>query len=394
MFLHKWSFGIWTSLFSIAAAAPSLDLKVFENLDSIPDGWYQGDYAPAPHDRIRLQIAVRQEDRNALLEQRLLDMSTPGHTSYGQHYSPEQLDELLQPDPATSSAVLSWLQDADIPECYIQDKGDWFNVYATVAQAETLLDTKFHYFHHVDEAMPPRVRTLQYSVPQHLHHLIQMIQPTTHFSHAKPYQAGGNSGAPIPVYGSPTKLNSTFCNTTTSPDCIRALYTLGDFKANSSSGVKLGISGFNYQEALHSDLKLFLNKWAPAENKANFTVKTSHGGVNNETGAQVWAVEANMDIQYAVSLAFGIPVTFYKTGGFGPLIPDLQQPNSSESLDVQEPFLEHLQYLLNLTQKELPTVLSISYGEDEQSHPVSYMKSVCQLFAKLGARGVSVIVSR
>lgn len=181
---------------------------------------------------------------------------------------------------------------------------------------------------------------------------------------------------------------------TTPPDCIRALYSIGEFKANSSSGVKLGISGFNYQQAVHSDLNLFLDKWAPPEKGATFKVVTSNNGVNNETGALVWAPEANLDMQYAVSLAYGIPATFYKTGGYGPLIPDLQQPNNGDSLDVQEPFLEHLQFLLNLTQKDLPTVLSISYGEDEQSHTVSYMKTVCQLFAKLGARGVSVIVSR
>jgi tripeptidyl-peptidase-1 len=222
-----------------------------------------------------------------------------------------------------------------------------------------------------------------------------MIQPTTHFGRATPYQVGGEP-TPIPAYGpgSATKLNATYCNTTTPPDCIRALYKIGEFKANSSSGVKLGISGFNYQQAVHSDLSLFRDKWAPMENKTGFKVVTSNGGVNNETGALVWAPEANLDIQYGVSLAYGIPATFYKTGGFGPLIPDLQQPNGSDSLLVQEPFLEHLQFLLNLTQEDLPTVLSISYGEDEQSHPVSYMKSVCQLFAKLGARGVSVIVSR
>ena len=394
MLVHKLSLGIWASLLSLGLAAFSAQLKVFEKIDSIPDGWYQGDCTPARDDRIRLQIAVRQQDKHDLLEQRLLDVSTPGHAFYGRHYSPEELDELLQPDPAISSAILPWLLNTDIPECHIEDKGDWFNVDATVAQAENLLDTKFEFFHNVDNAIPPRIRTLQYSVPQHLHQHIQMIQPTTHFSGVRPYQVGGDPATPLPVYGSPTKLNSTFCNTTTSPDCIRALYKIGDFKANTTSGAKLGISGFNYQQAVHNDLKLFLEKWAPAEKGANFSVKTSNRGINNETGAQIWAKEGNLDIQYGVSLASGIPVTFYKTGGFGPLIPDLQQPNSSESLLVQEPFLEHLQYLLNLTQKDLPTVLSISYGEDEQSHPVSYMKSVCQLFAKLGARGVSVIVSR
>ena len=83
-----------------------------------------------------------------------------------------------------------------------------------------------------------------------------------------------------------------------------------------------------------------------------------------------------------------------KTGGVGTLLPDLQRPDIGDALDVQEPLLVHLQFLLNLTQENLPIELSVSYGEDEQSHPVSWMKTVCQLFAKLGARGVSILVAK
>ena len=393
MLVSKWWLGLWAGAIPAAGAAPSTQPRVFEQLDRVPAGWSQGNSAPCPEQRIKLQIAIRQEGKHALLEQQLLSISTPGHALYGEHYGPQQLSALFRPDPAVSSSVISWLQEASIHDTDIEDNGDWVNINTTIGQAETLLHTKFDFFHHVDETVQPRIRTLQYSIPQHLHRHIQMIQPTTHFARAMPYQTGGDSGGPIPVYGSPTKLNATYCNTTTPPDCLRALYKMGDFKANASSGVKLGISGFNFQQAVHSDLNLFLGKWAPAEGGASFKVKTSNGGVNNETGALVWAHEANLDIQYAVSLANGIPATFYKTGGVGPLIPDLQQPNESESLDFQEPFLE-LQYLLNLPQKDLPTVLSVSYGEDEQSYPLSYMKSVCQLFAKLGTRGVSVLVSR
>ncbi|KIW66790.1 hypothetical protein PV04_06085 [Phialophora macrospora] len=391
MLVNRWLLGASASLLSLGNATPNTEPKIHEQLDSIPEGWYQGDTTPGCHQRIKLHIAVRQEDKHDLLEERLLSISTPGHALYGQHYDAQQLSALLQPDPAVSSAIRSWLIGAGISETVIQDDGDWFTVYMTVAQAETLLDTKFQYFHHADLAEPPRIRTLQYSVPHHLHPFIQMIQPTTHFARAKPYQMP----VPVPDYGpgSATKLNATYCNATTPPDCIRALYKIGEFKANASSGVKLGISGFNYQQVIHSDLHLFLDKWAPTQNKTTVRVVTSNGGVNNESAAVDWASEASMDVQYGVSLAYDIPVTFYKTGGVGPLIPDLQQPNDSDHLLVQEPWLEHLQFLLNLTQKDLPTVLSVSYGEDEQSHPVSYMKTVCQLFAKLGARGVSVLVA-
>lgn len=381
---------VWSVL--VISAASSVHVKVFEELNGIPQGWYQGTLAPASQ-LIKFHIAVQQEEKQALLEQHLLQISTPGHDKYGQHYSSEQLAALLQPNADVSGAITAWLYDSGIPRANIQDNGDWISFVTTVEQAEVILDTHFHYFHHVTDDVP-LVRTLKYSVPDHLHRHIQMIQPTTHFSRLQPQQASRAPGPPFEVYDSPTKLNATYCNTTTPPDCIRALYKIGNFRANSSSGVTLGISGFNYQQAVHSDLQLFLNKWAPKENDTTFKVVTSNGGVNNESGVEVWAKEANLDVQYGTSLSPGIATTFYKTGGLGPLIPDLQQPHNEESIDVQEPFLEHLQFLLNLTDKELPTVLSVSYAEDEQSHPVSYMKTVCQLFAKLGARGTSVLVAR
>lgn len=49
--------------------------------------------------------------------------------------------------------------------------------------------------------------------------------------------------------------------------------------------------------------------------------------------------------------------------------------------------------VVGLPDKDLPTVLSTSYGEDEQSVPASYAKSVCNLIGQLGARGVSVVFS-
>ena len=56
-----------------------------------------------------------------------------------------------------------------------------------------------------------------------------------------------------------------------------------------------------------------------------------------------------------------------------------------------EPYLEFLEHLLDL--EELPAVLSTSYGESEQTVPLTYRRTVCDLFGRLGARGVSVIFS-
>ena len=77
-----------------------------------------------------------------------------------------------------------------------------------------------------------------------------------------------------------------------------------------------------------------------------------------------------MDVQYALSLAYNTPSTYYSTGGLGELVPDLDQPTLAD--DQNEPYLEFLHYVLGLPDSELPTTITTSYGEDEQSVPEPY----------------------
>ena len=58
-----------------------------------------------------------------------------------------------------------------------------------------------------------------------------------------------------------------------------------------------------------------------------------------------------------------------------------------------EPYLELATYLLNLPNKDLPQVISISYGVNEQNVPKAYAKQVCNMFGQIGARGVSIIAA-
>src|ERR1700753_2496167 len=98
------------------------------------------------------------------------------------------------------------------------------------------------------------------------------------------------------------------------------------------------------------------------------------------------SVEANLDIQYTVSLSYPIPNNFYSTGGLGKLVPDLDEP--SQSVNQNEPYLDFFTWILQQPEDKLPSVLSTSYGEDEQSVPESYSRIVCNMIGQLGARGV------
>jgi tripeptidyl-peptidase I len=80
---------------------------------------------------------------------------------------------------------------------------------------------------------------------------------------------------------------------------------------------------------------------------------------------------------------------YYSTGGKGPIVTDLDQPEEDKSQN--EPYKEFFQWLLK--QPDIPHTLTFSYGENEQSVPPSYAKQVCDMIGQLGTRGISVIFS-
>ncbi len=236
--------GLWSIVGAIFGihTAPSIELDVLEQLPSTPEGWRQG-IAPPAALRLRFRIAVRQENAYHF-EQTVLDISTPNHPKYGQHLKRDELKAMLRPSADASQSILGWLEAEGVPETDIEDDGDWINFYVPVSEAERILHTKFHYYTSLLNDIE-RIRTLQYSVPKKLHQYIQMIQPTTRFGQmrgerslvidhhevAKSRQKEQNFGT------NSTRLNSTFCNTTITPTCLKELYNYGNFQPDPHNGM-------------------------------------------------------------------------------------------------------------------------------------------------------------
>jgi tripeptidyl-peptidase-1 len=122
----------------------------------------------------------------------------------------------------------------------------------------------------------------------------------------------------------------------------------------------------------------------------NFTVHTIAGGNDQQTPnnstqlASGKDTEGNLDAETILGITWPTPLTTYNTGGN----PDYIQDDLTLS-DTNEPYLTWLQYILNQT--DIPQVISTSYGDDEQTVPYSYATSVCNGFAQLGARGVTLL---
>lgn len=340
---------------------------------------------------------------HALFEQTLYDISTPDHEKYGQHLNHEEIRALVNPTDEASAGILSWLQSSGVPGSEIENDSDWIYFYAPLAKAEEMMDTEFFYFtQDADKYQTKRIRTLHYSIPSSLSRHIAMIQPTTRFGQMKPERSTVSKQS-ISVQPTarpkfqqspsvPSALNATACNATITPNCLRALYAVGDYQADPACGSLFGVCGYLKEYAKYDALDLFFQKYAPyAAGKQNFTYVLVNGGLDTQNDTINDDVEANLDIQYAASLVYKDNITYYSTGGLGFVLPDLDQQDLSKS--ENEPYLDFLNYIIKLPNSQLPQTLSTSYGEDEQSVPESYSRTVCNLFGQLGMRGVSVIFS-
>jgi tripeptidyl-peptidase I len=136
--------GLWSIIaFLGVQATPSSGLQVFEHLRGIPAGWIQGN-APRASTLIRLRLAVRQEQKATLLEQRVIELSTPDHPSYGQHMTRSALKVFLKPSSEVAEAIISWLKAESISDDSIEDDGDWINFSAAVARMERTLNAHFY----------------------------------------------------------------------------------------------------------------------------------------------------------------------------------------------------------------------------------------------------------
>jgi tripeptidyl-peptidase-1 len=295
------------------------------------------------------------------------------------------MKRMILPSEETLSSVSAWLRAAGISDFEVDS--DWATFKTTVGVANKLLDTKFAWY--ISEEAKPRkvLRTLEYSVPDEVAPHINLIQPTTRFAAIR---ANHNTDHEISGLQLAAVANNTVnCDASITPQCLKQIYKI-DYKADAKSGSKVAFASYLEEYARYSDLALFEQNILPEAVGQNFSVVQFSGGLNSQNSSDD-SGEANLDLQYIVGTSSPLPVTEFSTGGRGPWVADLDQPDEADS--ANEPYLEFLQNVLKLSQSELPQVISTSYGENEQSVPKSYALSVCNLFAQLGSRGVSVIFS-
>ncbi|KAF7290878.1 Peptidase S53 domain-containing protein [Mycena chlorophos] len=386
-------FGSLLALLALAGSVSAAS-RVKESVFA-PRGWIQHSAAPADH-IVKLRIALPQPNFPAL-EDALYAVSDPTHERYGAHLSKEQVEELIAPHAESVEAVNEWLyshgvQDSDIAR---SSAGDWLTIRLPVALAEGMLDTKYHVWKNIKNG-EYLVRTTSYSLPEHLHQHIELIQPTTLFGSFRRLTSTIYSKTPVHASSQdgPSSLArivdpktgisvDASCNQTITISCLKQIYNAVDYKTRGKGSV--AVTGYLGEFANRQDLQSLFKAEVPAAVGTTFKFISVNNGTDPQDPEDAGG-EANLDSQFAFGLSFPVPSTFYSTAGSPPFIPDLGTPT-----DTNEPYTEWLDFILN--QKEPPSVVSTSYEDDEQSVPLSFAQRACAGFAQLGARGTSLTFS-
>ncbi|KAG5722083.1 Tripeptidyl-peptidase sed2, partial [Termitomyces sp. T112] len=299
------------ALIPFAATSPyKLKERVFP-----PHGWRQHSTPPADHN-IFLRIGLPQPNFNTL-KTHLYEVSDPYHPRYGAYLSKEEVDALVAPDQDSIDAVNDWLASHGIQNSDVirSSAGDWVTIMLPVHMVEKMLDTKYHIWKH--DNGNTIVRTTSYSLPEHLHAHIDVIQPTTMFGQLQKMRSTivWSDEAEIvssvqnlaPIVNAETGVSvDASCNATITLTCLKQLYNAVGLTPSALNN-SIAVTGYLEQFANFQDLQSFYTEQNPAAVNSTFQVVSINGGLNNQTLSQAGA-EANLDVQFAFGLAFPIPV--------------------------------------------------------------------------------------
>ncbi|CCM03035.1 uncharacterized protein FIBRA_05152 [Fibroporia radiculosa] len=352
-------------------------LEVHESRATVPPGFTL--IGPAPAQTVlNLRLALTSSDTDGLIKT-LYDVSTPSSANYGQHLSKEETEQFLAPTQESLMAVNEWLAENDINATTINSAGNWLAISVPVSQANDMFDADFSIFTY-SGSKQQSIRTLSYSIPSNLKGHLDLVHPTVTFTTPVPKLPVQTKKYNMTIGPSILAESSACENGYVDPACLQALYGIPTTPATESSNY-LVVTGYNDQYPSSSDLEarnlflLFLENWrTDISSSTTYTVVELDGGEYDPSDP---GDEANLDTQYTVGLATNVPVTFFSVG--------------EDATDDVFGWLDTANYFLDETNP--PSVITTSYNADEDVLSVSVANNLCNAYAALGARGVSVLFS-
>jgi len=277
---------------------------------------------------------------------------------YGQHLSFEQVNELTAPDPESLAAVEAMVQSLGATDVRRTPNGDFVVAQVSVAAAERAFGGNFLELVHEDGRRV--LRNPHATMPDSLSAAVDFVMPLNQMV---------SSGGPLRLAKSP-EADVKLVNT---PASIRKMYNLVN-QSGGTAGNKQAFTGFLEQYWTNIDLQEF-NTLYNAAGKGEQPARQIGDG--KQGGLRVAGVEAELDVQYMMSMGLHIETEFWSFAG--------RMPDN----DQNEPFLKWMSTLSNTS--DAPLIISTSYGEDEDSMTLEYQNRCNAEFQKAGVRGISLL---
>ncbi|KAH8990978.1 subtilisin-like protein [Lactarius akahatsu] len=275
----------------------------------------------------------------------------------GAYLSREEVAELVAPPSDVLKLANAWLDHYGVhpPSISTKHGGSWLTLTALpVSRANELLSASYQLYQHIGTNVTV-LRTLSYGLPAALEPLMRRGGATTE-------QEKVPRGDPGTVLLSHDQY--------VTPSSLRSLYKTSTYVPLAADRNVLSVVGYLDDYPSPTDLRQFMDQYRSDATSATYSVVKIGGGGDNPSNP---TSEASLNIQYTSAIAYPTPHIFYSTGGSA----------------IEDLLIKWLDYLLD--QGSIPQTVSTPYGISEDTVPQDYAMYVCNLFARLGVRGVSVL---
>ena len=342
-----------------------------------------------PHANHELIFAVNQLNLDKL-EKEVIDRATPGHHLYQQWLTFEEVGDMITNEPAFQkvSEFLSSIPGASISK--VTQRKEYITVSAPVASWESALQAEFYEWHDLakmdgNNSNSPRVylRSKTYTIPDHLDghldHIFNTVQQPPLLNNKRPRltdrteprkEKGNLQGAHLE--SSCTPLSGY---TLATPSFLNTLYGISSNKGSAS--YKQAVFETANESFSPTDLTQFQNTYTPGvptqSCMAPFGFATNQcSAPNNNYSTDCY--EGNLDVQYMMAIAQQTETFYYYV-------------NATST----DPFVLFATDLADSS--DPPQVNSMSWGENEYYVDASTSSTFNTEAMKLGAIGVTVMVS-
>lgn len=301
--------------------------------------------------RVRLVLALKQQ-RRAAIEPLLYAVSDPTSPQYGRHWTQAEVARYFAPTPAALATTRAWLHEHNVSDAAIEVRahGAFLATSVTAKTAEAMFGVCLRPFRH-------RVTGER---------LMRALEPYTVPAEVAPHVDFVGGLHRFPSYRRALHRAPRASGLGASPDSLRRLYNVSEARGRAG----------NNSQAVAQFLKQYYGPLDLQEFFALFYPRMFGQRVAKELGPNKLpaGTEASLDIQYVMTMGAFVPTWFWSTGGLH---------------EGQEPFLE---WIVNVSDtSNAPWVHSVSYGDDEDSLSVDYMRRINDEFGKLGLRGISIL---